>query len=58
MTHINELTFHGLRYAYVQDRVQQEIDKGFTLEQATERVTKEVGHERTDVIYVYLGGKG
>ncbi|MDH5164531.1 tyrosine-type recombinase/integrase [Heyndrickxia oleronia] len=57
VTHINELTFHGLRYAYVQDRVQQEIGKGFTAEQAAQRVTKEVGHERTDVIYVYLAKK-
>lgn len=54
-TYINELTFHGLRYNYVQDRVQQELDKGFSLENAAKRVTQEVGHERTDVIKVYLG---
>ena len=55
-TSTNELTFHGLRYNYVQDRVQGEIDKGFSLEQAAARVTQEVGHERTDVIRIYLGG--
>lgn len=55
-TSVNELTFHGLRYNYVQERVQQEMDKGFSLEQAAELVTKEVGHERTDVIKIYLGG--
>lgn len=54
-THTNELTFHGLRYNYVQDRVQQEFNKGFSLDQSAARVTQEVGHERTDVIRVYLG---
>ncbi len=54
-THTNKLTFHGLRYGYVQDRVQEEMKKGFSLEQAALIVTKEVGHERTDVIKVYLG---
>ncbi len=54
-TYTNELTFHGLRYGYVQKRIQEEINKGFSIEQAAEKVTKEVGHERTDVIKVYLG---
>ncbi|WML43118.1 site-specific integrase [Neobacillus sp. PS3-40] len=53
----NNLTLHGLRYNYIQDRVKQEIDKGFTREQAAQIVTKEVGHNRADVIYIYLGGK-
>lgn len=53
----NALTYHGLRYNYVQDRVQQELGKGFTKEQAASIVTKEVGHERIEVIDVYLGGK-
>ncbi|WP_034763687.1 phage integrase N-terminal domain-containing protein [Rossellomorea vietnamensis] len=53
----NNLTLHGLRYNYIQDRVQQEIDKGFNREQAAQIVTKEVGHNRADVIYIYLGGK-
>jgi integrase/recombinase XerD len=53
----NNLTVHGLRYNYIQERVQQEIDKGFTREQASLIVTKEVGHNRADVIYIYLGGK-
>lgn len=50
------LTFHGLRYNYVQDRVKQEMAKGYTYEQAALFVTQEVGHERIDVIKVYLGG--
>jgi integrase/recombinase XerD len=53
----NSLTVHGLRYNYIQDRVQQEMNKGFTREQAAQIVTKEVGHNRHDVIYIYLGGK-
>ncbi|MFI8688529.1 tyrosine-type recombinase/integrase [Rossellomorea sp. NPDC077527] len=53
----NNLTLHGLRYNYIQDRVQQEVDKGYNREQAAQIVTKEVGHNRADVIYIYLGGK-
>ena len=53
----NNATFHGLRYNYIQDRVQEEIDKGYNKEQAAQIVTKEVGHERADVIKIYLGGK-
>jgi integrase/recombinase XerD len=53
----NNLTVHGLRYNYIQDRVQQEMDKGYNREQAAQIVTKEVGHNRADVIYIYLGGK-
>jgi len=56
-THTNELTFHGLRYNYIQFRMQQEMEKGYSLEQAAARITQEVGHERTDVIKIYLGGK-
>lgn len=51
----NPLTFHGLRYNYVQDRMKEEMSNGFTFEQAATIVTKEVGHERIDVINVYLG---
>jgi site-specific recombinase XerD len=53
----NALTYHGLRYNYVQDRVRQEMEKGYSKLQAAAIVTKEVGHERVDVIDVYLGGK-
>ncbi len=53
----NALTYHGLRYNYIQDRMKDETSKGFTQEQAATIVTKEVGHERVDVIHVYLGGK-
>lgn len=49
------LTYHGLRYSYVQNRLEEEMRKGFTYEQAAQRITKEVGHERIDVIKVYLG---
>lgn len=53
----NNLTYHGLRYNYVQDRMQIEMNKGYTKEQAASIVTKEVGHNRIEVIDVYLGGK-
>lgn len=51
------LTFHGLRYGYVQDRMEQEIAKGFKYDQAALIISKEVGHERIDVIKIYEGGK-
>lgn len=53
----NALTYHGLRYNYVQDRVQQEMKKGYSKLQAAAIVTKEVGHERIDVVAVYLAAK-
>lgn len=51
-----ELTFHGLRYAYVQDRMASEIDRGRTWEEAAAIVSKEVGHNRTQVIKIYEAG--
>lgn len=51
------LTFHGLRYGYVQDRMGQEVARGFNKEQAALIVSREVGHERIDVIKIYEGGK-
>lgn len=51
------LTYHGLRYNYVQERMDKELAKGFNEEQAALIVSKEVGHERIDVIAIYQGGK-
>ncbi|MEK4026969.1 tyrosine-type recombinase/integrase [Sporosarcina sp. FSL W7-1283] len=53
----NALTYHGLRYNYVQDRMRQEMEKGYSKLQVATIVTKEVGHERIDVINIYLGGE-
>lgn len=53
----NKLTYHGLRYGYVQDRVVEEMAKGFNYEQAALIVTREVGHSRIDIIKIYMGGK-
>ncbi|WP_227013486.1 tyrosine-type recombinase/integrase [Paenibacillus psychroresistens] len=50
----HELTYHGLRYAYVKDRVTHFINKGLSLEEAYKLVTKEIGHERKEVIEIYL----
>lgn len=49
------LTFHGLRYGYVQDRMQEEIAKGYSHDNAALIVSREVGHERIDVIRIYEG---
>jgi integrase len=54
---INELTYHGLRYMYVQDRMEQELENGLQEDQAAALVSKEVEHERIDVIEIYRGGK-
>lgn len=53
----NTLTYHGLRYNYIQDRMHQEITRGLNNVQAATIVTREVGHERIEVLNVYLGGK-
>lgn len=54
---VKPLTFHGLRYNYVQARMVEEMNKGFTRDAAAQIVTKEVGHNRIDVIKVYTNGK-
>lgn len=51
---VNELTFHGLRYFYVQSRMKEEMSKGFNYEQAAMIVSEEVGHSRSDVIDIYV----
>ncbi len=51
------LTFHGLRYGYVQDRMNDLQSKGYTRDAAAQIVSKEVGHSRIEIIEVYMGGK-
>ena len=51
------LTFHGLRYAYVQDRMNDLQGQGYTRDAAAHIVTQEVGHNRIDVIAIYTNGK-
>lgn len=53
----NQLTFHGLRYGYVQDRIIDEMSEGKTWEQAARIVTKEVGHSRIEILKTYMGEK-
>ena len=53
----NKLTFHGLRYNYVQERINREMLQGWSFREAAKIVTKEVGHNRLEVINVYLGKK-
>ncbi|TMN18809.1 phage integrase N-terminal domain-containing protein [Lentibacillus cibarius] len=53
----NRLTFHGLRYNYVQDRLNWEMLHGRNFRHAAKIITKEVGHNRLEVINVYLGKK-
>lgn len=50
---VRNLTFHGLRYSYVQERMDHEIAKGYSYDNAAFLVSKEVGHERIDVIKIY-----
>jgi hypothetical protein len=42
---------------YVQDRMKQELENGLQADRAAALVSKEVGHERIDVIEIYRGGK-
>lgn len=55
--HTKPLTFHGLRYSYIQQRMKEEQDKGTTWEAAAKIITKEVGHGRIDVINIYTNGQ-
>lgn len=51
------LTWHGLRYYYVQQRLQQELGQERSWTEAANKITQEVGHARTRVIRVYTAGK-
>lgn len=55
--HTNPLTFHGLRYNYVQARMQEEQAKGASWRHAAEKITQEVGHGRIEVIRIYTNEK-
>jgi len=52
---MNNLTWHGLLYSYIQDRVRQLQSSGFTGEELKRILSKEIGHERTNVIDIYAG---
>ncbi|WP_219835366.1 phage integrase N-terminal domain-containing protein [Paenibacillus sp. R14(2021)] len=52
-----ELTMHGLRYNYVQERFEAELSiEGVTELDAALKITKEIGHNRINVLKVYKGG--
>ena len=51
------LTFHGLLYNYVQDRMNALQREGYTRDAAAQIVTQEVGHNRIEVISIYTNGK-
>lgn len=52
---VKSLTWHGLRYSYIQDRVRQMMKSGLTAEELKRTLSKEIGHERTNVIDIYAG---
>jgi len=49
----NEITYHGLRFRYVQRRVAEEMANGYNEEQACLVVSAHIGHNREDVIEIY-----
>lgn len=51
------LTYHGLRYGYVQDRMEDLQQQGYTRDAAAQIVSKEVGHSRIEIISIYTAGK-
>lgn len=51
------LTYHGLRYGYVQDRMNTLQAQGYTRDAAAHIVTQEVGHNRIEVISIYTNGQ-
>lgn len=52
---VPELTFHGLRYSYVQSRMEELQSQGYSRDAAASIVSQEVGHNRIDVVNVYMG---
>lgn len=53
---IELLTFHGLRYGYVQNRMNELQQQGYSRDAAASIVTQEVGHNRIEVIKIYTNG--
>ncbi len=51
------LSFHGLRYKYAQDRYQTLKNQGFSDKMAKSTVSRELGHFRPDITNVYLARK-
>ena len=51
------LTFHGLRHAYAQNRYQYFINKGVDDYNARLKVSKELGHFRVEITDIYLNKK-
>ncbi|GLV14986.1 integrase [Alicyclobacillus hesperidum] len=47
------ITFHGLRHAYAQDRYHEAIERGLTGHKARLEVSELLGHERDDVTRIY-----
>ena len=45
---------HGLRWSFAQERFQEVQQHGLTYEQALAQVSKEMGHERSDITEHYL----
>lgn len=54
-TVIKSLTWHGLRYSYIQDRIRQLLKEGLSDDELKQLLSKEIGHERTTVIDIYAG---
>jgi len=48
------MTFHGLRHTYVPEQYKKLTDAGNTDEQAKKQLSKWTGHERADVMRIYL----
>lgn len=51
------LSFHGLRYTYAQERYSDFKSKGISEHNARIRISKELGHHRADVTNIYLSQK-
>jgi site-specific recombinase XerD len=54
----NKITWHGLRYCYAQERMDQlQREEKMPFDAAAEVLSKELGHNREEVVQIYLGGK-
>lgn len=57
-TFTNEITWHGLRYSYAQNKMKQLLLNGFSYDAARQIVSQDLGHNRLSVVDVYIGKKG
>lgn len=50
----SNLTFHGIRHHYAENKFQEFLDEGYNKKESCEKVSKLLGHERDAVTNIYI----